>query len=183
MERRGGKIEDNGEGLILRHKTFNPVGFPYITTYSDSAPYARKVGYEGPRAGCKISGLIENSVVRQSVLAVDGDYFAFLDYRRAVVTVLDVWFGEADDNGCLVDAFRKVFGSRHIVFEEIFFMQQVLWRIAAHAQFGKQYNLGSFITCPVVETFYLRCVLFEVADGGIYLGQCYPHRKAFRIKF
>ena len=132
----------------------------------------------GSCAGDEVALLVEDGVVGQTVLAVDGAHLASGEHGERVVGVAAVAaardrLGEADQRDHLADAAGQVLDRGPIGFDEMALQVEVLGRIAGHAELREDRQIGALGGGAADPIGDLGGVAVDVADRGVDLGERY----------
>ena len=157
---------------------------------ADGEAHPRPGDVHGSRlgAGDEVALLVEDRVVGQADLAVDGAHRAVGEHGERVVGVAEVAaagrrLGEPDQGDDALDAGRDLLDGEPVGLDEMALQVEVLGRVARHAELREDDEaglLGAGATDPLGD---LRRVGVDVADGRVDLGQGYAHWRLSRLTF
>ena len=126
------------------------------------------------RAALEVAQLVEDAVVGQVDLAVDGLHAAVGEHRGGVVDVVGA-LGEADERDDALRVGGDPLDRRARVGQEVLLEQQVLGRVAGDRQLGEERELRAGLARARELLADLGLVAGDVADGGVDLGEGDAH--------
>ncbi len=173
MERRGGDVHDElcaGEREVGRRRP----GLPDVLADRRPRDHVAEAQQEQVGARGEVAVLVEDAVVGQEALAVDGPDRAVGEDVAGVVEVA-VEVGSPDER----DDARRLGGDRLDAparrADERRAQQQVLGRVAGDRELGEEHEVGAGVACLAqVREDALR-VAVEVADDGVDLCERESH--------
>ena len=127
-----------------------------------------------PGALLEVADLVEDAVVGQVDLAVDGLHRAVGQDRRAVEDVVGA-LGEADDGDDVVHLGGDPVQRRAHVAQDVLLEQEVLGRVAAQRQLGEEHELRAGLARLAQPRAHERLVAGDVADDRVHLDQGEAH--------
>ena len=130
--------------------------------------------------GDEVALLVEDRVVGQPALTVDGAHRTLAEHRERVVGLAGIptagdRLGEADQGDDLADVAGELLDRPAVRLDEVALQVEVLGGVARQAELGEDHQLGSLGAGAADPLGDLRCVAVEVADGRVDLGQGYAH--------
>ncbi len=170
---RGGDVEHQpraGQRLVGHRRTGDP------DVLADGEADLDPVDLDDRPAGAalEVAQLVEDPVVGQVDLAVDGLQAAVCQHRRGVVDVVGA-LGEADERHDALRVGRDPLDRRPRVGQEVLLEQQVLGRVAGDRQLGEERELRAGLARARELLANLGLVAGDVADGGVDLGEGDAH--------
>ena len=128
----------------------------------------------------EVALLVEDGVVGEAVLAVDGGDLPVGEHREGVVGAAEVTapgsrLGEADQDDHPAHLRRDLLDRPPVGLDEVPLQVEVLGGIARHAELGEDRQVGALRAGAADPLGHLGGVAVDVADGRVDLGQCYAH--------
>jgi hypothetical protein len=168
--RRGVDRQDGLRARRLGHR--RGVRGPHVL--ADGQPEAHPFQLEDARllASSEVALLVEHLVIGQIVLARHRGDAPVADQRCGVVApAVGAELGEADHQAGALHLGREALERAAAIGEEALAQQQVLGRIAAQRQLGRQHQVGARGARARAELKDARRVAGEVADGAVDLSR------------
>ena len=170
----GGQVDDHlGARQRLRHRRRPRLPDVLADAHPDRDPVELEDG--GLCAALEVALLVEDAVVGQVHLAVDGRDLAVGEHRRGVVDVLGA-LGKADQRHDPARARGQLVKRRGRLLEEGRLQQQVLGWVAAQRQLGEDDQRGARVASRRGLLGDLRGVAVDVAHGRVDLRQRDPQQ-------
>ena len=170
----GAAIDDDQNFRTGLHQRLGHIRRPHVFTNGEAEAHAPEVHGARKFACIKYTLFIEHTVIRQVPLESERLDLSAIEHRRRIEAppmLVQPW--RADDHArAAIDGFRRQFLDRfHRRTNKGVLEDQVLGRIAGHAQFGPDNQIGALPRGPQTRGTDFREIAVNIPDNGVQLGE------------